>query len=129
MAITSRCLCEFRQGTTHQTAGIMGAVSVLVRTIQFEVIDASQLPKCGLVAGAFDPSVGDFDTLLGYWCSHWPSDRRHTAEPADTMPFLFNGQLWRTFPYLLSAIGTAVLPAGCAVACWFWLPEAGEVPL
>lgn len=50
------------------------------------------------------------------------------AEPAETMPSLFGGSLWQTYPYLLSAMGTAMLPAASAVACWLWLPEVSVGP-
>ncbi len=49
------------------------------------------------------------------------------TNPAETMPSLFRGGVWEKYPYLLPSVATALLPAGAAVACFFWLPEVSNV--
>lgn len=45
------------------------------------------------------------------------------AEPAKTMPGIFKGSIFHTYPYLLPSVVTAILPAASAVAIAVWLPE------
>ncbi|CAD6569394.1 MAG: hypothetical protein TREMPRED_005212 [Tremellales sp. Tagirdzhanova-0007] len=94
-------------------SGVLGAVAVLVRTVQFEITGPEHIDRvleyltpCWAIGAAIGPMV-----------------EGALANPSETMPSLFGGEVWRQFPFLLPSLATALLPAFAAMACLIWLPE------
>ncbi|KAK1922939.1 major facilitator superfamily domain-containing protein [Papiliotrema laurentii] len=122
-AIAARCI-----------SGVLGAVAVLVRTIQFEIADDDNVGRGE--HPSFLSRRDDLTPVLEWLAPTWaigasigPLFGGLLAEPADTMPTLFKGTIFETFPYLLPSVVMSIIPALTAIATWIWLPETLGKPV
>ncbi|ORX41157.1 major facilitator superfamily domain-containing protein [Kockovaella imperatae] len=107
-AILARCI-----------SGVLGAVAVLVRTVQFEITTSEHVDKvlmymtpCWAIGASIGPLIGGA-----------------FSEPAKRLPALFSGTLFDRFPYLLPALVSACVPVCTAIGYLFLVPETLGNPI